>query len=251
MNLAYRDGAAAVRRGDLAARTVSRRAVVSGEWVDWHRQYENGGRGLARRLEAVQGFIRAMLDGAPPGPIRAISLCAGDGRDLLGALAGHPRAEDVRARLVDATPELVDAGRRAALRQGLPAIEFVLADAGITDPFEDAAPADLVLACGIFGNVTNDDIRNTIRHLPELCARDATVVWTRGRFAPDLTPTIRGWFLETGFVELGFIAIPDTTAAVGANRLDTLPAPYRRGIRLFTFLPREERPSVRAQAAPP
>jgi hypothetical protein len=43
-----------------------------------------------------------------------ISLCAGQGRDLLGVLADHPRREDVRARLVE-----LDApcGPRAGLRR--------------------------------------------------------------------------------------------------------------------------------------
>ena len=84
--------------------------------------------------------------------------------------------------------------------------------------YAGAVPADIVLACGIFGNITDDDIHNTVAHLPSLCAPNATVIWTRGTFAPDLTPTIRVWFMEAGFTELDFVAIPDTTVGVGANR---------------------------------
>src|SRR6266511_1793903 len=58
--------------------------------------------------------------------------------------------------------------------------------------------------CGVFGNIPDDDVHRTIDALPQFCARDATVIWTRHRGPPDLTPTIRGWFAGTGFVELGF-----------------------------------------------
>ena len=60
------------------------------EWVQWHEEYAPG-QPLALRLGLVQDLIRSALDERPPGPIRVISMCAGDGRDLLGVLAGHPR----------------------------------------------------------------------------------------------------------------------------------------------------------------
>ena len=69
---------------------------------------------LARRLATVQGMIGAALDSAPPGPISLISLCAGDGRDVLGVLPGHPRCADVRGRLVELDPELAERARERA-----------------------------------------------------------------------------------------------------------------------------------------
>lgn len=219
---------------------------MANEWVEWHRQYA-GDHLLARRLEVVQQRIRESLDRAPPGPIGVLSLCAGDGRDLLGVLVDHPRAREVRARLVELTPELAAVGREVATRHGLSGVEFAVADAGTTDAFEGAVPADLLLVCGVFGNITDEDLRGTISHLPELCAPRATVVWTRGRFEPDLTPTIRGWFRDAGFDELSFEPIPDTTASVGTHRFVGEPRPYRPGVRLFTFLPKDDRPSQRGK----
>lgn len=224
---------------------------MTSEWLEWHRGYAEG-QPLVQRLRTVQGLIREALNGCPTGPIRALSLCAGDGRDLLGVLSDHPRARDVRARLVDLTPELVESGRETASRAGLDRVEFVVGDASLTSAYEGAVPADLLLACGIFGNVTDDDVHGTIRHLPELCARGAVVIWTRGRFAPDLTPTIRNWFADAGFTELSFVSIPGSTMSVGAHRLATGGRPFRPGVRLFTFLPYAERPSTLAKrrAAP-
>ena len=221
--------------------------MTTNEWVDWHRQYDQGDRLLAGRLMAVQQRIREAVDRCPPGPIALISACAGDGRDVIGALDGHPRAPDVRARLVELTPEIAESARSRVDHQGLTGFDVVTGDASFTTAYAGAVPARVVLVCGVFGNITNDDLRNTIDHLPELCARDATVIWTRGRFAPDLTPTIRGWFRDAGFEELAFDAIPDSTASVGANRFVGEPRPFQPGVRLFTFLPKEERPSQRGQ----
>lgn len=219
---------------------------MTNEWVEWHRQYAGDGL-LVRRLEVVQARIREALDRAPPGPIRVLSICAGDGRDLLGVLVDHPRAPDVRARMVELAPELAAAGRGEASRQGLSGVEFATEDASNTRAYAGAVPANVLLVCGVFGNITDDDVRGTISHLPELCGPQATVIWTRGRFEPDLTPAIRGWFEASGFSELSFTPIPDTTASVGANQLTGEPRPFRPGVRLFTFLPKDDRPSQRGK----
>jgi Putative methyltransferase len=220
---------------------------MASEWVEWHRGYE-GGRPLAQRLREVQDRLREALDDHPTGPVRVLSLCAGDGRDLLGVLEGYARASAVRARLVELTPELVNAGRERAARDGLTGVEFLRGDASTTDSCVGAVPADIVLACGIFGNIADEDVRSTIDHLPELCTEGATVIWTRGRFEPDLTPAIRGWFAAAGFTERSFVALPVSTMSVGSHRLTVPPRSFRPGTKLFTFLPKEERPSQRAQA---
>jgi hypothetical protein len=219
---------------------------MTGEWLDWHRSYDED-PSMAQRLRVVQNRIAEALDRCPPGSIRVISACAGDGRDLLGALSDHPRARDVSARLVELAPELVEAGRARASRAGLIGVEFAQGDASTSSAYSGAVPADIVLFCGIFGNVSDLDIRWSIQHLPELCAKDATVIWTRGRFEPDLTPAIRSWFAEAGFTELSFVTIDGSTKSVGADRLVTSPRPFRPGVRLFTFLPYEERPSTLAK----
>jgi hypothetical protein len=217
-----------------------------GEWVEWHTGYAPG-TPLARRLALVQDRIRTALDDRPRGPIHIISMCAGDGRDILGVLTEHPRRPDVSARLVELDPELASRARVGAAEVSA-MVEVVTGDASITSAYSGAVPADIVLVCGVFGNVSDDDIHHTVDQLPSLCAPNATVIWTRGTFEPDLTATIRVWFMEAGFTELDFVAIPDTTLGVGANRLSAPPRAFEPGIRLFTFLPRAERPSARGRA---
>jgi hypothetical protein len=92
--------------------------VTEQDWYTWHDDYDVPNTALARRLAAVQEQVRAALDEAEPGPLRAISMCAGQGRDLIGALAGHPRRHDVRARLVELDPRNAGVARQAAQAAG-------------------------------------------------------------------------------------------------------------------------------------
>jgi hypothetical protein len=52
-------------------------------------------------------------------------------------------------------------------------------------PADGFRPADLILLCGVFGNISQGDIANTINHLPQLSAEHATVIWTRHRHPPE------------------------------------------------------------------
>jgi len=173
---------------------------------------------------------------APAGPLRAISICAGQGRDLLGALATHQRRDDVSARLVELDPQLASAARAAASTAGLDQIEVIEGDAGLTDAYEGAGPADLVLCCGVFGNISEADIHATVSSLPMLCAAGATVIWTRSTSAPDITPTVRRWFAEAGFSELDFVSTDDDYFGVGRNHWPGKAGELVAGRRLFTFV---------------
>jgi hypothetical protein len=208
--------------------------VTKQDWYDWHDAYDNPATSLARRLAAVQEQVRAALAEAGPGPLRAISMCAGQGRDLIGALAGHPRQHDVRARLVELDPRNADVARRAARAAGLPRVEVVTGDAALTDAYAGMAPADLVLACGVFGNLTDADIERTVGYCTQLCARGGTVVWTRGRWAPDLLPQICAWFTARGFDEL-WVSDPAEDYGAAAHRFTGAPDPLEPGARMFTF----------------
>jgi hypothetical protein len=212
--------------------------VAQRDWVEWHREYDDPGSLLSRRLELVQGHLRAELGHAPAGDLRLISLCAGQGRDVIGVLAGHPRRDDVRARLVEVNERNVAAARQAVRAAGLDGVELLQADAGTTDACVGAVPAQIVLVCGIFGNITDSDIQATVAALPSLCAPGALVLWTRHRRPPDLTPAIRSWFTEAGFREEAFDISQDGFMSVGAHRLTGDPAPLTPGQRLFTFVAR-------------
>jgi hypothetical protein len=203
------------------------------DWVQWHADYDKAGSPLAHRLEFVKEQVRAALDRAPAGPVTVISMCAGQGRDLLEVVATHPRGPDVRARLVELDPACVATARAVA-----PAgIEVVEGDAGLVDAYEGMAPAQLVLACGVFGNISDADIERTIEYCGQLCEEGGTVVWTRIREAPDFVPVLCGWFERDGFEQVS-VTPPELGFCVGAHRRVETPKPLRTGGRMFEFVER-------------
>ena len=206
------------------------------DWKQWHDAYADPNSSLSRRLATVQRLIAGALDAAPPGALRLVSMCAGEGRDVLGVLPDHPRRDDVRVRLVELDPDLAERARAAAASAGLPQVEVVTGDAGSVDAYAGMVPADVVLVCGVFGNITDADIANTVAILPQLCNPSATVIWTRHRQVPDVTPAIRRWFAESGFDEVAFESEGAGGFGVGAARYASEPRAFTPGAHLFRFV---------------
>ena len=205
---AHGDGA----HGDGAMRDAA-------HWVRWHETYEDPDSALSLRLRLVQSGVREALDRHAPGPIAIVSMCAGQGRDVIDVVASHRRRDDVRARLVERDPTLVAFARRRAAASGVSRhVEVVEADASLVRSYAGFLPADLVLVCGVFGNIGEGDVRGTVSRMPSFCAPGGTVIWTRHRRPPDLTSSVRGWFVHAGFEEVSFVAPPGTVLSVGSHR---------------------------------
>ena len=211
------------------------------DWVSWHEQYDDPESPLRARLALVQRHLANALTSAPAGPIGLVSLCAGQARDVFGVLPGHPRRDDVAALLVEFDADIADHAGRQAAAAGLSRVRVRQADAGLVTSYADALPADVLLLCGIFGNISNDDIRRTTRAAAVMCRPGGTVIWTRHRRDPDLTPELRAWLTDAGFEEIAFDSPPTATrTGVGVNRLRTAPAPGAAADllaagQLFTF----------------
>jgi hypothetical protein len=199
------------------------------DWVVWHEGYDDPASSLSRRLAIVQLRLGQALDRLPPGPARLLSLCAGDGRDVLPVLHAHPRSADVRAVLVELDETL------AARAEGHGA-EVRRADAGDTAAFDDVVPVDVLLLCGIFGNVAAEDIATTVAAARLMTRPGGSVLWTRGAFRDgDLRPYVRRLFVDNGFVEAAYDGEPQPYG-VGWNLAPDDPPPERPlPHRLFTF----------------
>jgi hypothetical protein len=214
------------------------------DWAAWHAAYDDPSSSLSARLRQVRSHLAVAIDRAPAGHVRLVSLCAGQGRDVIGALPGHPRRDDVRAVLVESDPRNAEVARGEAAQAGLTQVEVRVADASRAASFADALPADMLLLCGIFGNISDEDIKRTVEASPAMCTAGATVIWTRHRRPPDLTPQIRAWFAASGFDEVAFDALgTDTLTGVGVNRLGRASTATLPGHPLFTFRPQPPAPS--------
>jgi hypothetical protein len=228
------------------------------DWVEWHQKYDDEGSLHQLRLVVVRDCILEVLD-RTAGNLDVVSMCAGQGRDLIGALAHHPSRARVSARLVELDPRNAAIAHQEACAVGLTNVGVVVADAGVTNAYLGAVPAHLILVCGVFGNIDAADTARTIRALPQLCAPDATVIWTHGRRRPrpfarkwghaiktrrlprrSLLPRIRRWFREADFATTSFEQVArepgGASFCVGTHRFGGATAAIQPGTRLFTFV---------------
>ncbi|MDG4773803.1 hypothetical protein [Solwaraspora sp. WMMD792] len=113
-------------------------------------------------------------------------------------------------------------------------------DAARSAHYAGAVPADLVLLCGVFGNIADVDVARVVAAAPQLTAAGGTVIWTRHRREPDLVPRILEWFAVAGFVQV-WLSEKSEGYGVGVHRFAGVPAALRLRLdeTLFRFVDRD------------
>jgi hypothetical protein len=202
------------------------------DWHRWHEGYQESGQ-LQDRLRIVQHQLSVALGLAPPGPVQVVSVCAGQGHDVVGAVAESDRRRDVRARLVELDGRNADEARRRIGNAGLEGIEVWQGDAGTTDAYDGAVPAHIVVVCGVFGSLTDDHVDSTVAALPQLCAERAQVIWTAHRATPGLFDRAYAAFHRHGFAAAW--TDPADPSGVARHQLVTQPRDLELGQRIFRF----------------
>lgn len=208
------------------------------DYLKWHDAYDDPSSDLSWRLRQVQAYIRQALDHLR-GPVTVISLCAGDGRDVLQVLANRDDSTRVRTTLIELHPVLAQRARTFAVEAGMIGVTVRSRDAGNTTAYVGAIPADLVLMVGIFGNISDDDVHRTIQTAPQLCRPGATLLWSRSTNGTDQNASVRAWLADAGFAELDYREFNrdrGERAALGSARYDGPPQPFVPGRQVFTFL---------------
>ena len=217
---------------------------VTGDWLQWHHHYDVPDSPLANRLAVVRDQLRRALIDAPgdaDGVLRLISVCAGEGRDLLPTLAEQDGSRRVNALLVELDQALAQRARATAAELGLSGVEVRKADAGLVDTYLGLPPAHVMMVCGVFGHTSFGDARRIIATLPAMLSLGGVVIWTRSRrdSGYDQSLGLRDSFLDHGFTELSFTSTADGVFRIGMHQLATrsegtrLPLPRTR---IFTFV---------------
>jgi SAM-dependent methyltransferase len=208
------------------------------DYLKWHDAYDDPDSDLYWRLRQVQAYIRAALDQIQ-GQLAVLSLCAGDGRDILEVLAQRDDSSRIHTTLIELHPVLAQRAREFAATAALANVTVRTIDAGNTTAYAGSVPADLVIMMGIFGNISNDDVRRTIQTAPRLCRPGAVLLWSRSTDGVDRNRSVRGWLIKAGFSELDYKEFDHAQgerAALGAARYDGPMQPLMPGHQIFTFL---------------
>jgi hypothetical protein len=153
---------------------------------------------------------------------------------LAGAASDHPRAGDVRGVAVELNAGLAAIAAQA-LRAAGTSVEVRCGDAGRPIHWDDVLPVDVLLLAGIFGNLTDEHVQRTVGATASMVRPGGTIIWTRHRKAPDLTPSIRGWFDDAGCTPVGFASAGPESYAVGVERRSDAPVGKALPEQLFRF----------------
>lgn len=206
------------------------------DYVEWHRDYDVPGSDLAKRLAVVQRRFAQALDAMTAPDARVLSLCAGEGRDVLDVLEQRLDQRVPHTTLVEANGTLAERAAERARSLDLAEVEVIAGDAGITATWARCLPVDVLLLCGVLGNISTEDVRRTLSAVPAMVPAGGYVVWTRGRSdEEDKRPQVRRWCTELGLVEIAFDGEPETFG-VGLSQRSAEAPPSPLPEQLFTFL---------------
>jgi hypothetical protein len=205
------------------------------DWFAWHTLYDDPTSKRAKRLSRMQSAVLQALISHGPGSIDLLSVCAGQGREIVGALEQFPRPADVAVTTIELDPRNAGYARAAVERAGAGRVESIVADAGLRTHYTGGRAYDVLLLCGVFGNLVLSDIERTADLAAAVVRPGGRVVWTRHRGSPDRVPVIASWFEARGFVP-EHMNDPADSIAVAVHRMDGPTRPLPAGDRMFTFV---------------
>jgi hypothetical protein len=205
------------------------------DWHAWYGDYDDPESPLSRRLAVVRSALAGVL-AARTGPVSLLSLCAGDGRDTLPVLASSQGP--VSAVLVELDPDLAEEGRRQAAALGV-SVDIRTDDAGQVAAWLDVVPVDVLMLCGVLGNVSDDDARRILAGAALMLQRGGTMIWTRGNHGSgeeDPGEWVRSLLVDAGWEERVFVRPDDASYRVGVHTWNGIASGVLAGT-LFSFVP--------------
>ncbi|RBP48046.1 amino acid adenylation domain-containing protein [Roseimicrobium gellanilyticum] len=209
------------------------------DWTNWHQLYD-AGMGISARLRLVEEQLRAAVEACQPGPVRILSICAGDGRDIFGAFAGHPRSQDVHAVLIDTDAAGLQRAETWAVEAGMGGrIQTLCADATSGANYRGVTHADIVLVSGVLAHVSEASIPGLIQSLPMLLQTGGWLIWNRHLVlnrGSEHVSLLRDLLRSTGFKEEVYELTSPKGFAVSSARYHGAMLPLDEQRVLFDFV---------------
>jgi hypothetical protein len=124
-------------------------------------------------------------------------------------------------------------------------IEFMNGDATLATKYVGAVPADIAIACGVFGNLADEgELNRLLDNLSFLSKQGAFVIWTRGHSnGIPYSETVRKILRASDFEEVNFQLTATGDMGVGLHRYlgENLPQPKEQQLFVFSGVPSKAR----------
>lgn len=73
----------------------------------------------------------------------------------------------------------------ATAAKDIAVVDVRCADAAVPACFADVTPVDVLLLCGVFGNLASNAVDGIVKRCPGLAVPGGRVIWTRGGGDPN------------------------------------------------------------------
>ena len=153
-------------------------------WNDWHSIYDDKESAPYKRSIITQELVNNYLN-IHKKNIIILSICSGQARDILPAIAGREDKDRITTYLLDIDKDCLEYAQEYARIHDIPNVHTINKDASLKESYDDIPKADLIVICGLFGHLVPEDIAATALFLQTLIEDNATVIWSRNKFFND------------------------------------------------------------------
>ena len=164
-------------------------------WNDWHIIYNDKESAPYKRSIITQELVNNYLN-IHKKNIIILSICSGQARDILPAIAGREDKDRITTYLLDIDKDCLEYAQEYARIHDIPNVHTINKDASLKESYDDIPKVDLIVICGLFGHLVPEDIATTALFLQTLIEDNATVIWSRNKFFNDHSDNIRNIFWE-------------------------------------------------------
>jgi hypothetical protein len=205
------------------------------DWWEWHKEYSVADSYPSLRREAVSYHTARALCIAPAGPIRVMSVCAGQGLDIISGFVGDAHTANVDCVFLEYDPRnALEAASNLSV-VGLRSYEVRVCDAGLCDSYAGSGRANIMYLVGLISHLSDAEISSLIAAIPNLCSQGAQVIWTVPKSNPEVVHMATSKLMEAKFdqvlrTDIGSVGMVVTSQFMGVpqSRLEA-------GSRIFTF----------------
>lgn len=206
------------------------------DWHTWNDHYDNADSELSKRLNKVKEYLKnTLLNIEIP---TVLNICSGQGKDILESMVELDK--DAEVYLIDTNTNSLNAAINFAKTNNIGTITFINEDASHTSTYKkyDIPKSNIVLACGLFGHLNQEDSYGLVDFLKTQIKANGTVIWTKN-IENDSISNLRKYFIDNNFEEISYFGPEGSPWAVVCNKYIGEEFDLSKEYKIFNFIDRD------------